>query len=662
MPDRDDVEAVARRLRQRVLERAAGGDIEELCATITAEGIWPDIRYDATDAAEWEPREHLRRASVLAREYPSHARQAVYAWLSRDPQSANWWHNQLGTPIALGNALVLIGSYLSDEQRMLGGQRLERAVWDGMTAQNLIWAAQAHIRRGVLLDDADILADAFRRVQATVHISLGEGIQPDYSFHQHGPLLYFAGYGHDFALDTTELAYLGRDTIFRFTPEQLDILTGYLLDGSRWAVHGQCSYDFTAAGRVIARPSTQDDARLLADAAQNLVAAGAPRAEELQAFAARLDGMGVGHSGNRHFWRSDYQSHHRPTWSASVKMCSTRTGPTETGNGEALRSWYLGEGINPVWLSGLEYRDIYPVWDWRRLPGLTAEQSSGDLPVLNWQSTPDGAIARGGRDFVGGVSDGRYGLAAMRLAKDAITDGYKAWFFFDDEFVCLGTGIDAPGATAPVHTTLNQSLAAGGVWTHADAAGGVTTGPGIVHDPRWAHHGRIGYVFPTATGPVLLEQQRRTGSWHDINTSIAADVIEREVATIGIDHGPAPRQAGYAYIVLPAADLTRTAEYCDHSPISVIANTPTVQAVRHDVLGVAQLAFNRPGRLEVATQLTVRVDAPVLLQLVEHVDGMVVSAASPTGGAVTVDVGSRVLLQLPEGADAGRTVQVRLPR
>jgi chondroitin AC lyase len=343
-------------------------------------------------------------------------------------------------------------------------------------------------------------------------------------------------------------------------------------------------------------------------------------------------------------------------------MCSTRTGSTETGNGEGLRNWYMGAGINPIWLSGLEYRDIYPVWDWRRLPGLTAEQSPDELPALNWQRTPEGAPARGARDFVGGVSDGRYGLAAMQVAKDAITDGFKAWFFFDHEFVCLGAGIDAPGAIWPVHTTVNQSIAAGGEWTHADATGVVTTGPGSVEDPRWAHHGRIGYVFPTATGQVLLEQQRRTGSWHDINTSAAPDVLQREVATIAIDHGPAPRQAGYAYVVLPAADLTETAEYCDRSPISVIANTPGVQAVRHDVLGVTQLAFYRPGRLEVATQLTVRVDAPVLLQLVEHPDGMVVAAASPTGGAVTVDVGSRVLLQLPEGADAGRTVLVRLPR
>lgn len=34
--------------------------------------------------------------------------------------------------------------------------------------------------------------------------------------------------------------------------------------------------------------------------------------------------------------------------------------------------------------------------------------------------------------------------------------GHKAWFYFDDEYVCLGTGIRNPEGKAEVFTTLNQ--------------------------------------------------------------------------------------------------------------------------------------------------------------------------------------------------------------
>jgi chondroitin AC lyase len=663
MAGRDDVEAVARRLRQRVLERQSGGDVEELFTSMTADGRWPDIDYDGRDLADWAPREHLDRTRRLCRAYPTHALRAVDAWLRLDPQSGNWWHNQLGSPIAFGDALVLLTSYLSDEQRTLGGARLARAVWDKMTAQNLIWAAQAQLRRGVVLDDAAILAAAFDRVKATIFISQDEGIQPDFSFHQHGPLLYFAGYGHDFAVDTAELAFLARDTVFAFAQPLLDILAGYLLDGSQWAVHGHSTYDFTAAGRVIARPSTQDDARLLADAARQLAVAGAGRSAELRAFAARIEGDGAALHGNRHFWCSDYQAHHRAGWSSSVKMTSTRMAPTETGNGEALRSWYLGEGINPVWVSDEDYRDLFPVWDWRQLPGLTAEQADGALPLLDWQGAPDGTLVRGGRDFVGGVSDGRHGMAVMRLAKDAIVDGRKAWFHFDDEIVALGAGIAAPAASAPVYTTLNQTAAAG-QWRYAAAFGDVVAGSGTVRDPRWAHHGRIGYVFPTATGPVRLTRESRTGSWRDISHPESADPVRRDVATVAIDHGAAPRSAGYAYIIVPDVDCTQTAEYSESSPISIIANTEAVQAVRHDLLGVTQLAFYQPGRLEVTTALTVSVDAPVLLQITEESDGMSLAAANPRNEPLTVAVGcgAPVRIELPAGEAAGRTVVKKLSR
>lgn len=40
---------------------------------------------------------------------------------------------------------------------------------------------------------------------------------------------------------------------------------------------------------------------------------------------------------------------------------------------------------------------------------------------------------------------------------------HKAWFFFDQEFVCLGSGIHEKEGKAPVYTTINQCNASGEV-------------------------------------------------------------------------------------------------------------------------------------------------------------------------------------------------------
>lgn len=615
----DDVRVLRDRLRQDL------GKYREQIDPPRADGGWADIDYDNRNPADWGPLPHLTRMRSLA--VSNSVTAALDFWLERDPQSDNWWHNHLGSPIALGDTAILLNDALTDEQRALIAERVDRAVYETMTGQNLIWAANAQLRRGILLNQPNIIVDALDRVKSEIVLTEGDGVQPDYSFHQHGPLLYFAGYGHDFAVDAARLAYLCRDTAFRFAQPQVDVLTGYLLDGLQWAVQGRSTYDFTAVGRVISRPSTQDDALQLAAAARWLAEAGSERSKDLVGFADRIDGAGERLSGNRHFWRSDYQAHHRPGWSSTVKMCSTRTAPTETGNGEALLNWYLGEGINPVWLTGEEYRDIFPVFNWRQLPGLTAEQNPGPLPELDWHRAPDGSTIRGLTDFVGGVSDGEYGFATMQICKDNILAGRKAWFFFDDEVVALGAGIDAPGAEFPVYTTLNQTI-----------------GEAVDSGSNWAYHGAIGYVL-LRPGDLLARAETRTGSWRDISRPESADPITRPVVTVAIDHGPAPRGAEYAYVLLPGATSEQTATY--RSEITILANTADTQAIRHDRLGITQVAFHRPGELELAAGTTIAVDRPVLVQLR---DGRL-SVANPTSAPVDVrlDLGPGLDVHLPPG-------------
>src|SRR5947208_3528799 len=122
-----------------------------------------------------------------------------------------------------------------------------------------------------------------------------------------------------------------------------------------------------------------------------------PRRAEMQQFAARLGGQDAPPLvGNKHFWCSDYITHHRPGWFTSVKMFSTRMFNAELVNNEGMRSQHLSDGANFIYLTGDEYLDIFPVWDWNKIPGTTVEQAPPSRDELK---------VKGKTSFVGGVSD-----------------------------------------------------------------------------------------------------------------------------------------------------------------------------------------------------------------------------------------------------------------
>ena len=164
-------------------------------------------------------------------------------------------------------------------------------------------------------------------------------------------------------------------------------------------------------------------------------------------------------------WRSDFTAHHRPGFSATVKVSSTRTLEPESGNGEGLRNLHLADGVNLIQRRGNEYTDIQPIWDWRRLPGTTTEQAAYSLtPGTTWGMP-------GTTGFVGGVSDGRNGATVLDYSQRNVK-ARKSWFFFDDIQVALGSGIDAPAATGEVITTLNQTFQSGSaVWAATSGSG-----------------------------------------------------------------------------------------------------------------------------------------------------------------------------------------------
>jgi chondroitin AC lyase len=383
-----------------------------------------------------------------------------------------------------------------------------------------------------------------------------------------------------------------------------------------------------------------------------------PRQKEFQAFVARVrKEAAMEFQGNKQFWSSDFMAHRRTGFYTSVKMLSTRMQNGELVNGEGKKSQHLSDGVNLLYLTGDEYKDIFPVWDWTKLPGTTAIQGTLEAGEKN----PIGA--HGTTPFVGGVSDSVYGMAAMELSRGKLT-GKKAWFFFDDSFLCLGTGIRlSDDAEHSVATDVNQTRLAGDVFT-SQSRQSVTAGthsyrPGEI---GWVYHDHVGYVL----GPesrVSLSIGSQTGKWSDIGTG-ADQTIELPVFNLWIDHGYSPDDGTYHYIVLPGASAKQTEARANRPAIHVLSNNRDIQAAWNDINKVAMSAFYRPGSL--ATPIgRISVDQPCLLMLEEVADGWKITVANPENQQLTVKVRVESAIRtidLPAGALAGSSVTALLRR
>ena len=623
-----------------------GGAAADL-RSMRPDGSWSDVDYADVSPGKWKAAEHLTRLERIARAYyrdhqggadvPARLGAGLTWWLDHDLKNPNWWMNEINTPREFGYILVMMGDDAPPALRERGAKLMERAAWGRQTGANLVDETWIQVLRGCVSGSPAVVAQAFDRTWQELRVvgPEAEGIQADGTFHQHGHLLYNQGYGTVLLECVLRFLTASDGTPYGPPTAAMAAFDRFAVDADPWMFRGE-TFDWGVCGRGICRPGSTRAAgvrKMLAELATHP----SPRAAELSA-----ELVDPGPVGNRHFWCSDYMVQRRPDYFASVRMYSTRTANTDAlTNDENRKSHHIADGATCLMCRGDEYLDIYPVWDWLGIPGTTVEQNT---------PFPQKRIKRTGKsDFVGGASDGSVGCAAMDLVYDRL-QANKAWFCFDHAMVCLGTGITC-GTPNPVMTTLNQCLLHGPVYA---AAGPVSPGHRRISAPGWLWHDGIGYVWPTpATVDLKIGPQR--GAWSDIGTGSAATVT-KDVFDLAIDHGPGPRDAGYAYVLLPGSTQQQTAAAAARLPVDILSNTPRLQAVWEPATGVLQAVFHQPGTA-VAGDVHVSVDRPCLL--VYRRDKGTVSVSNPLNAADTVTVrvdGRAVRLDLPGGMEAGSTV------
>jgi hyaluronate lyase len=333
----------------------------------------------------------------------------------------------------------------------------------------------------------------------------------------------------------------------------------------------------------------------------------------------------------------------RPSWSWALSLSSNRVAAYEMGNWENLHGWYQGDGMTYLYLPDDpdHYNDeFWPTVDPYRLPGTTVDTREREVIAAD-----EGMVKHlPENDVAGGAALGdRYAAAAMELIADGSTlRAKKAWFVLDDAVVALGADVTASDGRTVETTVEHRNLGTKGAQALSVNGDAQPTDVGWAADldhARWVHLQDVGgYVFPAGAAGLRGLRETRSGAWNDIEqgpTTGGGDttVHDRRYATLWFDHGVSPNGGSYAYVVLPAADEAATATFSGGDSVRILANTPAVQAVESEPLGLVAAHFWQAGE---AGGLACDGPASVLVRRGE--DGITVAVADPGRTAETVTI------------------------
>ena len=323
--------------------------------------------------------------------------------------------------------------------------------------------------------------------------------------------------------------------------------------------------------------------------------------------------------GARYFWTSDFSTHHRATWGASLKAHGNNTLWTVVGgecdNSENILGEHEGDGVLSVYgnlVPGREGREyvteagdpnaIFPLLDWQALNGITAEHSvpvevcgSGDVwPVRNTH-------------FVGAACDGMYTAFAMDTASHNLT-AHRSFFFFDNVIIATGSDITDP-APVNVRTALaSRILPSQDPLAVAFVNGSIvpSLGDGAHVWPAstisWLAAGGIGYVPLGGDSSLLLGTSvgTATGNWRTIGPY--SGTSQARFLQAHLDHSGGgemgAHSSAYVYAILPAvanADMPAAAAALGGVDRRCITNTPSVAGAADAGAGVTQVVFYAGG-------------------------------------------------------------------
>ncbi|KAJ7629648.1 polysaccharide lyase family 8 protein [Mycena polygramma] len=519
--------------------------------------------------------------------------------------NTNWFSNIILIPTWVGQVCLSLGESLSASE-LAGCARMTRRAYNtlqtgingvsAITGANLLDIASVGIDLGLLQGNTSLVADGY----AAVHGDLvfqdavkADGIRSDGSFGQHAGLLYNGAYGKDYANDVFNLEICSGGTQFQSGNASMAAFTSLLL-ADQWMIFRNTitnvlHWDYTVIGRNLAQPVSDknDAATLEVNLTQIQVLGQLWQSTDITNFYNDLATNGTTVNpgavvGNRMFYANDYMVHRGENYIITLKMYGKRTQNTECVNSQNMLGFHLSDGAIYTYTTGNEYQDIFSAWDWNLIPGITVDYGATPLSCATARKT-------GIQPYVGGVSDGVVGIAAMRYDNPttrAMT-WRKTYFFLEDDVMFVMIALITSTTTAPVYTVLDQRLHAEDVFVD-----GATVGAGNYSSVSSLWHSGTGYTFNASNPATSLSLQLgpRTGDWQAIGSSTAAlNTVDVFAAWLAHNDITAP----VTYAMYPGTTQASFAQKAaaEGANLSVVRNDGSISALLDRAHNTAFIAF-----------------------------------------------------------------------
>nr|WP_278961297.1 chondroitinase family polysaccharide lyase [Bacteroides pyogenes] len=260
-------------------------------------------------------------------------------------------------------------------------------------------------------------------------------------------------------------------------------------------------------------------------------------------------------------WAAVVRGHSRYLWAAEHYLGANLYGRYLAHGSLQVLTAAPGQTVTPA-TSGW----VQPGFDWNRIPGTTSIHLPWELLKANVLNVDRYSgieeMLYSDEAFAGGLSqqgaDGNFGMILHEHDKyNGTHRARKSFHFLDGMIVCLGSDIENANLEYPTETTVFQLAVTDKqgreFWKDAPAG----------NRKLWTDHLGTGYYVPVAArfekNFPQLSRMQNTGA-----------ETKGDWVSLVIDHGKAPKAAGYEYAVFPQADAQRMSALQKRIPYKVL--------------------------------------------------------------------------------------------
>jgi len=536
----NDIDSVFARSKEIYRSEISRDSVENLVSAQHEDGSWDSPNYGTKGHM---PIEHLENVRSLAYGFDQRCskensesdscgkvKQAVIKALvfwfdhQEDFASDNWWMNEIGMQRELSPISFLMWREIPQPLRQKIIECYPKEPSGNGT--NRAWISENVLVRGILERNENLIHLGVKNLESTMLMTKQEGHQVDHSFFMHGNQLYNGCYGKSALSLAARWAFVTRGLSYAFSQKSIKDMSSLALDGNRMMMWKGMA-DAMTVGREISLKDGNRETSEYSSIIEYLRAVDPSRSKEYDSW--REEIAGAEHfSGCRYFWRGEMMVCKSKDHYVSLKMSSSRTVGGEFLNRQNRKGLWLGSGVLSVYKHPDDYKNIYPLWNWSMLPGVTSYDES-DLKEKRVTNKSD---------FVGGISEGQFGAATMILNRPKLS-AKNCWIFLENKVVALGTEISSSHPSA-VKTTLDQRLVHSAVFAGKDTLGLQPIASSYV----W--HDSVGYkILDKQLMRAVVE--KKNGNWNSIGTQKIEE--SGDVVSLWIDHGVNPKKSSYTYVV-----------------------------------------------------------------------------------------------------------------